>query len=85
MCGLDGKAAAFAAQARGIELFGEAFGLEKRAARAYRAKVALLFMLADQQLLIATRIDSKTVHDVVTLVISELNESKSQAQKLGWQ
>ena len=71
--------------ARTEELFGEAFGLEKRAARAYRAKVALLFMLADQQLLIATRIDSKTVHDVVTLVISELNESKSQAQKLGWQ
>ena len=71
--------------ARTEDLFAEAFGLEKRAARAYRAKVALLLMLADQQLQIATRIDPKTVHDVIALVISELDDAKSQAQKLGWQ
>ena len=71
--------------ARNEDLFAEAFGLQKRAARAYRAKVALLLLLADEQLQIATRIDSKTVHDVIALVISELDDAKSQAQKLGWQ
>ena len=67
------------------ELFGEAFGLEKRAARAYRAKIALLFLMADPKLQIASQIDQKTVHDVITLIISELNDAKSQAKKLGWQ
>ena len=70
---------------RTVELFGEAFGLEKRAARAYRAKIALLFLMADPKLQIASQIDQKTVHDVITLVISELNDAKSQAKKLGWQ
>jgi AcrR family transcriptional regulator len=70
---------------RSEDFFSEAFGLGKRAARAYRAKVGLLLLMADPKLQVASQIDQKTVHDVITLVISELTDAKSQAEKLGWQ
>jgi AcrR family transcriptional regulator len=70
---------------RSEDFFSEAFGLGKRAARAYRAKVALLLLMADPKLQLASQVDQKTVHDVITLVISELTNAKSQAEKLGWQ
>jgi len=65
--------------------FKASLGLEKRAARAYRAKLALLLLVADADLGVAVGFDNATKDDLITLTLAELDESKAMAKKLGWQ
>lgn len=65
--------------------FASAFKLDKRAARVYRAKIGMLFLLADETLLTASVIDKTTREDIINLFLHELQDSHKNAEKLGWQ
>ena len=65
--------------------FAESFKLDKRAARVYRAKIGMLFFLADERMLAATVIDKSTRTDLINLFLHELGDAKKNAEKLGWQ
>lgn len=65
--------------------FADSFQLEKRAARVYRAKIGMLFILADEKLLAASLIDKSTRTDIINLFLHELGDAKKNAEKLGWQ
>ena len=65
--------------------FAESFKLDKRAARVYRAKIGMLFILADEKLLAASLIDKSTRADIINLFLHELGDAKKNAEKLGWQ
>ena len=65
--------------------FAAAFKLDKRAARVYRAKIGMLFLLADEKMLAASAIDKSTRTDIINLVLHELGDAKKNAEKLGWQ
>ena len=65
--------------------FADAYTLDKRAARVYRAKIGMLFILADEKLLAASLIDKSTRTDIINLFLHELGDAKKNAEKLGWQ
>ena len=65
--------------------FAESFKLDKRAARVYRAKIGMLFFLADERMLAASVIDKSTRTDLINLFLHELGDAKKNAEKLGWQ
>ena len=65
--------------------FADAYTLDKRAARVYRAKIGMLFILADEKLLAASVIDKSTRTDIINLFLHELGDAKKNAEKLGWQ
>ena len=65
--------------------FADSFQLEKRAASVYRAKIGMLFILADEKLLAASLIDKSTRTDIINLFLHELGDAKKNAEKLGWQ
>jgi AcrR family transcriptional regulator len=65
--------------------FAESFKLDKRAARVYRAKIGMLFLLADERMLAASVIDKNTRTDIINLFLHELGDAKKNAEKLGWQ
>lgn len=65
--------------------FASSLKLEKRAARVYRAKIGMLFLLANEKMLAASAIDKNTRSDIIDLVLHELGDSKKNAEKLGWQ
>lgn len=65
--------------------FADSFQLEKRAARVYRAKIGMLFLLADERMLAASLIDKSTRTDIINLFLHELGNAKKNAEKLGWQ
>jgi hypothetical protein len=51
----------------------------------YRAKIGMLFILADEKLLAASVIDKSTRTDIINLFLHELGDAKKNAEKLGWQ
>ena len=65
--------------------FAASFNLDKRAARVYRAKIGMLFLLANEKLLAASVIDKSTRTDIINLFLHELGDAKKNAEKLGWQ
>ena len=65
--------------------FAESFKLDKRAARVHRAKIGMLFFLADERMLAASVIDKSTRTDLINLFLHELGDAKKNAEKLGWQ
>ncbi len=65
--------------------FAESLKLDKRAARVYRAKIGMLFLLADERMLAASVIDKSTRTDLINLFLHELGDAKKNAEKLGWQ